>query len=60
VMIHDDISAHLSLFHLLDFLIELESFLLVDKFLLLRLSSCLSGEAGDIIDGLLVVQSGES
>jgi len=35
VTIHDDVSAHLSLFHLLDFLIELESFLLVHELLLL-------------------------
>ena len=45
VTIHDDISAHLSLFHLLDFLIELKSFLLVDELLLLRRSCSFSCEA---------------
>ena len=48
VMIHQDVSAHLSLFHLLDFFVELKSFLLVDESLLLGRPSGLP-KAGQVI-----------
>ena len=35
MLIHDDVSAHFSLLHLLDFLVELESLLFVAESLLL-------------------------
>lgn len=54
-IVHYDISAHLSLLHLLDFLVELEPLLLIDELLLLRLSSGLTGVAGHFIDVVKVV-----
>jgi len=44
VMIHDDVPAHLRLFHFLDFLVELKSLLSVDKPFLLGSPSGLTGE----------------
>lgn len=56
VMVHDYVPAHLSLLHLLDFLVELEPLLLVDELLLLRLSSGLTSEARHLIEVVLVVE----
>lgn len=44
MMVHDDVPAHLRLFHFLDFLVELKSLLSVDKPFLLGSSSGLTGE----------------
>lgn len=55
VVVHDNISAHLRLFHLLDFLVELESFLFVHELFLLRLPCGLTSEARNFIQAIVVV-----
>lgn len=55
VAVHDDVAAHLSLFHLLDFLIELEPLLLVYELFLLRRPGGLPSEARYFIEIVLVV-----
>jgi len=49
VMVHDDVPAHLGLFHFLDFLVELKSLLFVDKPFLLGSPSGLAGEIAKFI-----------
>jgi len=49
IMIHQDVPAHFSLLHLLDFLVELEALLLVDELLLL-------GRPGGLTKALQVVE----
>lgn len=53
-MVHENIPTHLSLFHFLDFLVELKSLLLVDELLLLGRSSGLASEATDIVSHVRV------
>ena len=48
-MVHENIPTHLSLFHFLDFLVELKSLLLVDELLLLGRSGGLASEATEIV-----------
>jgi len=49
VLIHYDISTHLSLFHLFDFLVEFKSLFLVNESLLQRLPGCLTSKITKII-----------
>jgi len=48
-MVHENIPTHLSLFHFLDFLVELKSLLFVDELLLLGRSGCLASEATEVV-----------
>ena len=48
-MVHENIPTHLSLFHFLDFLVELKSLLLVDVLLLLGSSGGLASEATEFV-----------
>ena len=49
MLIHYDISTHLSLFHLFDFLVEFKSLFLVNESLLKRLPCCLTSKITKII-----------
>jgi hypothetical protein len=49
VLIHYDVSTHLSLFHFFDFLVEFKSLFLVNKSLLKRLPGCLTSKITKII-----------
>ena len=49
MLIHYDVSTHLSLFHFFDFLVEFKSLFLVNKSLLKRLPGCLTSKITKII-----------
>jgi hypothetical protein len=49
VMVHDNVPAHLGLFHFLDFLVELKSLLSVDKLFLLGRPGGLASEIAKFI-----------
>ena len=55
MLVHYDVSAHLSLFHLLDFLVELKSLLLVAEPLLLAWSGGITSEARSVILAVVVM-----
>lgn len=55
MLIHNDVPAHLSLFHLFDFLVELKSFLLVAELFLKARSGSITAVARGIILELIVV-----
>jgi hypothetical protein len=48
-MVHDNVPAHLGLFHFLDFLVELKSLLSVDKLFLLGRPGGLASEIAKFI-----------
>ena len=56
VLIHNDVSAHFSLLHLLDFLVEFEALLLVDELLLLARPGGLT-EAVKVVEVNIVLAS---
>ena len=49
MMVHDNVPAHLGLFHFLDFLVELKSLLSVDKLFLLGRPGGLASEIAKFI-----------
>lgn len=55
MLIHNDVSAHLSLFHLFDFLVEFISFLLVAELFLEAWSGGITMEAGVIVLEIVAV-----